>query len=84
MQSNKSKGDTMQTMQTINNIKGTIVPTHIEDIRAGDVIVEDGFLLTISSKDIKYDSFMGYTLRGDSYRLGTIPVQKFNVFHCHK
>ncbi len=51
------------------------VPTHISNIKCGDVVEINGIDYTVGKKDIKYDSFMGYTLRGDSYRNGTDPVR---------
>jgi hypothetical protein len=47
---------------------------HISIIRAGDTIFHDGKDMTVCKKDIKYDSFMGISIFGDSYRIGTIPV----------
>ena len=56
-------------------IKYTTTPTHISLIRNGDTAEVDGSLKTVSRGDIKR-GFMGITLWGDSYRLGTIPVQR--------
>lgn len=52
------------------------VHVHIDDIRPGDTIEENGQMVTICRKDIKPGGFMGTSLRGDSYRLGTLPVVK--------
>ncbi|EON1607173.1 hypothetical protein ACLN7E_004591 [Escherichia coli] len=43
---------------------------HINDIKPGDTVLRDGELWTVTSRDIKHDSFMGRTLFGDSYNLG--------------
>jgi hypothetical protein len=51
-------------------------PVHISQIAAGDTIEHEGALRTVSGNNIKKDSFMGTTLFGDSYRLGTKPVNK--------
>lgn len=51
----------------------TTHPTHISLIRQGDTIEVNGTLHTVGKNDIK-SGFMGLTLRGDSYRLGTVPV----------
>lgn len=50
-----------------------IHPTHISLISPGDTIEVNGTLHTVGRKDLK-SGFMGLTLRGDSYRLGTVPV----------
>ena len=47
---------------------------HISRIRSGDAILHNGKEMTVCKKDIKYDSFMGITIFGDCYRLGTLPV----------
>lgn len=50
---------------------------HISTIQIGDtVICRDGLIRTVGRNNIKRDSFMGVTLFGDSYNLGTILVNK--------
>lgn len=49
---------------------------HISKIQVGDTVHHDGYLRTVSGNNLKRDSFIGTTLFGDSYRLGTIMVQK--------
>lgn len=40
-------------------------------IRLGDAILcDDGEFRTVSGKDIRYDSFMGHTIFGESYMSG--------------
>lgn len=56
------------------NFKTT--PTHIDDIKVGDVVVHDGQDRTVCAADLKHGTFMGTTLFGDSYRCGTVPVLK--------
>lgn len=51
------------------------VNTHINMIRAGDTVLHNGKLRTVCNSDIKFRGFMGTTLFGDSYRLGTVLVQ---------
>ena len=51
------------------------VNTHINTIRAGDTVLHNGELRTVCNSDIKRGGFMGTSLFGDSYRLGTLPVQ---------
>lgn len=53
----------------------TLHPTHISLICPGDTIEIDGELFTVNANDIN-SGFMGLTLRGDSYRCGTVPVSR--------
>ena len=53
-----------------------IVETHVTDIKHGDVIIENGEMVTISRNYIKSDSLIGRTVRGNSYNGGRLPVQK--------
>ena len=50
-------------------------PVNVDTIRVGDTVEIDGLLKTVCPGDIK-SGFMGVTLFGDSYRLGTVPVIK--------
>lgn len=55
----------------------TITLVHIDDIRIGDsVLCPDGRIRTVCRNNIKSSIFMGTTLFGDSYKLGTEPVKK--------
>jgi hypothetical protein len=49
---------------------------HISQIAPGDTIEYEGKLTTVSANNIKRDSFMGITLFGDSYNLGSKPISK--------
>jgi len=52
------------------------VDKHIDLVRCGDLVLcEDGVVRTVCPRDIRRCSFMGVTLWGDSYRLGTRPVK---------
>lgn len=51
-------------------------PVHISQIKTGDTIEHEGQLRTVNANHIKRDSFMGLTLFGDSYKLGTKAVNK--------
>lgn len=54
-----------------------IKKVHISTITNGDTIIcRDGVIRTVGHNNIKRDSFMGITLFGDSYNLGTILVDK--------
>jgi len=54
-----------------------IIEVHISEIKTGDLVkCKDGFIRTIGKNNINYNSFMGYTLFGDSYKLGREKVQK--------
>lgn len=53
------------------------VKVHISEIRQGDTILHiDGNIRTVCPNNIKKDNFMGISLFGDTYQLGTIPVKK--------
>ena len=60
------------TMKTIN--------VHISQIEVGDTILHDGVPKTVCKSNIKWDSFMGLSLFGDSYHLGYKPVKKIIEF----
>ena len=50
---------------------------HINTIVPGDVIVcHDGRDRTVTAKDIKYDSFMGKSIFGDTYHIGTVKIRR--------
>lgn len=46
---------------------------NVADLRAGDTVLHKGVERTICAKDLG-KGFMGATLWGDSYCLGTLPV----------
>ena len=51
--------------------------TDIQDIRIGDVIIDnDGKRKLVSQGNLKYNEFIGLTLFGDCYKLGTQKVRK--------
>ena len=47
---------------------------HISEIRAGHTVMHEGEMKTVSENDIHHDACMGWTLFGDSYRIGYKPV----------
>lgn len=53
-----------------------IVETHVSEIQHGDIIVENGQLVTLDKKYIKNDPLIWRTIRGDSYNGGRKPVLK--------
>lgn len=57
-------------------MKYEIVETHISDINHGDIIIENGELVTLSRNYIKNDPLIGRTIRGSSYNGGRKPVLK--------
>lgn len=57
-------------------MKYEIVETHISDIHHGDIIVENGKLVTLSRDYIKSDPLLGRAIRGNSYNGGRKPVLK--------
>lgn len=56
----------------------TIKPTHISEVKAGDTILHNGEVKTVSGNNIKDNPFIGKTLFGDSYNLGYKQVQMVN------
>lgn len=42
----------------------------ISEIRAGDAILHNGKVSTVSNNNFKFSEFMGITIFGDSYNLG--------------
>lgn len=46
----------------------------IDLIRAGDTVMHDDTMRTVSADNLKRGGFMGTTLFGDSYRNGAQPV----------
>ena len=55
----------------------TIEEINISQVRSGDTILHtDGLVRTVSDNNIKRSPFMGVTLFGDSYKLGTLPVKR--------
>ena len=53
------------------------VLTDIKDIEIGDTIIDnDDKIKLVSQGNLKYDKFMGLTLFGDCYKLGTKKVRK--------
>jgi len=60
----------------INLLKNKIVEVHISEINPGDTILHrDNLVYTVGNNSIK-SGFMGITLFGDSYNLGTTLVKK--------
>ena len=50
---------------------------NINDIRVGDVIIcSDDIGRTVGKKDIKYCSFNGLSIFGNTYKLGYEPVKR--------
>ena len=53
-----------------------IEEVNITQITIGDTVIHEGKAMTVGKENIKYDSFTGRTLFGDSYRLGTVLVKR--------
>lgn len=56
-----------------------ITPCHITDIRQGDTVMHDGAMRTVSGNNIGRCPFMGRSLFGDTYKLGTELVQRVDI-----
>ena len=54
----------------------TQIKCHINDIKAGDTVIHDNKLMTVSKNNIKKCEFMGKTLFGDNYQSGNKLVIK--------
>lgn len=50
--------------------------THIDNIEIGDCIYIDGFWKTVCKHNIGHDEILGKTLWGDSFKSGSVPVQR--------
>ena len=56
------------------NERDNMKTKHISQVRAGDTVRHNGKEMTVCNKDLKR-GFCGLTMFGDSYRLGTRPVE---------
>lgn len=54
----------------------SIKQVHVSTISAGDTVMIDGVMKTVSQQDIKRDPFLGHSLFGYGYNCGTKPVAK--------
>lgn len=64
-----------------NGLKYKIMPTHISQINVCDTIkCRDGVIRTVCKSNIHYLQGIGTTIFGDSYNLGSIPVDKVVIF----
>jgi hypothetical protein len=69
-------------MKTLSNKKTNIIQVHKNQINVGDIIIcPDGRERTVCRSNIKYDSFIGRTIFGDSYHLGYKLVPKIQLIH---
>lgn len=55
-----------------------IEEVHISEIRPGNTVEHNGVVHTVGRDNIK-TGFMGRTLYGDSYRLGTALVKRLQI-----
>lgn len=53
-----------------------IQEVHISTIKVGDTILHNGEVTTVNKNYMGYSNFMGHSLFGDSYKLGTVLVKK--------
>ena len=60
----------------------TTKEVHISTIKWWDTVIHDGHMRTVGKKDIKHGGFMGSSLFGDSYKMGSILVKKI-IFAKH-
>ena len=59
-----------------------IEKVHISKIRPGNTVEHNGTICTVGRNDIKTGGFMGRTLFGDSYSLGTQLVRKLQILQA--
>lgn len=71
----------MQAIASTQDKMYQIIDVHISQIKPGDTVFHNGELKTVCRNNIKHDRFVGYTLFGDSYRLGSVNVRK--VIFCY-
>jgi hypothetical protein len=65
-----------QLMESKAQYNYDIKEVHISQINAGDTVLHNGEMKTVSGTDIKEDKFMGKSIFGDSYKLGHELVKK--------
>lgn len=63
-------------------MKYSIQNKHISTIKAGDTILHDGDLKTVSNSNIKTGGLLGITIFGDSYHSGYKPVKLAIIYHA--
>lgn len=57
----------------MTNIKQTII--NLCDLNQGDTVLYNNEMLTVSKNDVKYNSFMGYSFRGDASKKTITRIQ---------
>lgn len=68
----------------ISNMNKTTKFVTISEIVPGDTVIYNGQEHTVNRNHIKNDSFMGRTLFGDSFALGTKLIEKVIFTPCDK
>lgn len=66
------------SMKIKNGYQYTTSQIHISNVTAGDTVIHNNEMKTVSNTDIKRDSFMGTSIFGDTYHLGKNLVTKVN------
>lgn len=65
-----------------NDIVYIVENVNINNIKIGDTILDPaGIIRTVCQNNIKRDNFLGLLLFGDSYNLGTKPVQRLKIYN---
>lgn len=60
-----------------------IIKVKIHNIKIGDCVSHNNEIKTVGKESLRYDPFMGTSLFGDSYNLGTRLVTKI-IFNTYK
>lgn len=69
-------------MTTIDGILCDLVECKVHQLRAGDTVLIDGSLRTVTGKDLKNCPFMGATLWGDCHGNTSRNVTKAIIYHA--
>lgn len=52
-----------------------IKEVNINTLVVGDTVIHEDKVITLTNSNLKRDPFMGASVCGDSYHLGSLPVQ---------
>ena len=66
----------MNYINAVLNSNHIIKDVHISTIKWGDTVMHNGDMVTVGKDNIKHGGFMGSSLWGDSYKMGSILVKK--------
>ena len=70
------KAVTTKEIHTLEQYCFIVEPVHKDEITAGDTILLDGKLKTVSRNNIRRGGFYGTIIHGESFKLGLEPVKR--------